>query len=130
MKNSVVLSLIILISLSCSSYQELANSSEGESNDNAQMENSADDAVQSNNDFHRTGVVGTVRLSDEGCKVYIEVIEENDAKLILFPINIEDQFKIDYAAIIFDYNLSRAPMPTGCLADYTVTVTNVQRIRN
>ena len=63
-------------------------------------------------------VVGTVHLSDTGCPYYIEA-NINKAIRLLYPINLEEKFKVEGLKIKFRYGRSKAPSPENCL-DYTV----------
>jgi hypothetical protein len=74
-------------------------------------------------------IIGTVHLA-EGCGAYIEAEVTPGEMKKLYPVNLEDQFKVESARIKFEYALSRAMLPEGCDAEMTVSVTDVTRIRN
>ncbi len=73
--------------------------------------------------------IGTVHLTEGGCGIYIDALTGPDTYKKLYPINLDEQFKVEGARIKFDYELSRAMMPSGCDADFTVTVSDVTRMR-
>lgn len=72
-------------------------------------------------------VFGIVHLN-EGCGAYIEVIDGENTQL-LYPINLDEAYKVEGTRIKFVYAMSRAMQPEGCSVDMTVTVTDVTRMR-
>ena len=140
----LVISSVIALAASCGSTKETTENVkdveheqkleqvESTENTNNTEDVSNERTANENTDSKRPaneGIAGTVRLTDSGCMVYIEVKMDNDRMVTMYPVNLDEEFKIDYAAILFDYNLSRAPQPEGCDADMTVSVSNVKRIR-
>lgn len=73
-------------------------------------------------------IIGYVKL-DKVCDVYIDAEIEPGIKKRLYPINLDEKFKIDGILIKFDYNFSRAAAPGGCDCDYTISVHDVAIMR-
>lgn len=140
----LVISSVIALAASCGSTKETTenvrdveheqkleqvestgNTNNQEDVNNERISTENEDSKRPNNE----GIAGTVRLTETGCLVHIEVIQANNKMITMYPVNLAEEFKIDHAAILFDYNPSRAMQPEGCDADMTVTVTNVKRIR-
>ncbi len=71
------------------------------------------------------GTIGEVRITED-C-IYIEAQIDGEA-LKMYPVFLADEFKLDGTEIRFDYALSRAPQPTNCPVDMTVSLTNVSKI--
>lgn len=72
-------------------------------------------------------VLGTVHLND-GCGVYIEVLDGLETKL-MYPVNLDETYKTEGTRIKFEYARSRAMQPAGCSVDMTVSVSDVTRMR-
>ncbi len=72
-------------------------------------------------------IEGTVHVSDEGCPLYIDVIE-GDLFFKAYPVNLPTQFQREGLKIKFAYSVSRAPQPEGCTVDKTISVVNTERI--
>lgn len=125
MKTLFIIPLTSLI-FSCGTQKELVDqSAQGDQEVPVEVEDNIDPA---NNDGNYR-VIGTVHLA-EGCGVYIEAETSPGELQKLYPVNLEDQFKVEAAKIKFDYALSRAMLPEGCDADLTVSVTDVTRLRD
>ncbi|MEY3236071.1 MAG: hypothetical protein RI883_172 [Bacteroidota bacterium] len=71
-------------------------------------------------------VKGTVHMDEKGCPIYI-ISKIDGASFKMYPVNLEDQFKIDGLKIKFSYNLSRAMQPENCQVDKVVSVENVSK---
>lgn len=109
--------------LSCGTQKEVANgTSEGE---NTEVQTTVEEPNQDGN--YR--IIGVVHLED-GCGAYIDAEVTPGEMKKLYPVNLEDQFKVEGAKIKFDYALSRAMVPEGCIPDMTVSVSDVTRLRN
>ncbi|HIP31194.1 MAG TPA: hypothetical protein EYG86_00385 [Crocinitomicaceae bacterium] len=65
---------------------------------------------------------GKIFLGD-AC-VYINATVDGKP-ISMYPINLEEQFKVSDLKISFDFSPSRAPQPTDCVVDRVVTVSNV-----
>lgn len=75
-----------------------------------------------------TRVLGTVHVSDTGCPVYIEAVTET-GKLKMYPVNLEDKFKVEGLRLKFNYNPVKVSQPEGCITDITVEVVDPAAIR-
>jgi hypothetical protein len=69
-------------------------------------------------------ITGIVRINKEGCPVLIEMIE-GDLYSLVYPVNLEDKFKVNGMKIGFSYLPSRAPMLEGCAAEKVIAVSDV-----
>lgn len=72
-------------------------------------------------------VIGTVKVNRNNCPVYIEAMEEGEITR-MYPVNLDESFKVDGLKINFDYALSRAKQPLDCAVDKVVTVENVTKV--
>lgn len=124
MKTMLIIPLTALF-FSCGTQKEIVDGSNGENGEEVVTENSGEQTEIDEN--YR--IIGTVHLA-EGCGVYIEAETAPGEMKKLYPVNLEDEFKVEAAKIKFDYALSRAMLPEGCDADMTVSVTDVTRLRN
>jgi hypothetical protein len=72
--------------------------------------------------------VGTVRVSESGCPLWIEV--KDSANIFnVYPVNLDDKFKNDGMRLRFNMITSRAPQPTGCSVQHAVVVSEVTLLR-
>lgn len=74
-------------------------------------------------------LVGTVHLSDDACPVYIEAKMNNGKMASMYPVDLEDKYKVEGMQIRFTYTLSKVAQPEGCNAETTVTLQDVTRLR-
>ena len=72
-------------------------------------------------------VYGTVKVNRNNCPVYIEAIEEGEITR-MYPVNLDDSFKVDGQKINFDYTISKAKQPLDCPVDKVVTVYKVTKV--
>jgi hypothetical protein len=72
-------------------------------------------------------VLGIVHTSETGCKLYIEL--ENEDKDQLYPVNLEDKFKVDGLRLRFSFVYSKAQQPPDCLNVVIVSVDQVTAMR-
>jgi hypothetical protein len=124
MKTLIIISLTSLF-FSCGTQKEVANNASGDQGTPTENQN-PDDPTLNNGNYR---VIGVVHL-DKGCGAYIEAEIAPGEMKKLYPVNLEEAFKVEAAKIKFDYALSRAMLPDGCDADMTVTVSDVTRLRN
>ncbi len=104
---TVILFSVLFFSISCSTQKEIIENGTFDS-----------EAVQI--------VKGTVYISKEGCPVFITA--KIDGVLVkMYPVNLEEQFKIDGLKIKFSFNLSRAMQPENCEVDKVVSLENVTK---
>ncbi len=76
---------------------------------------------------HEMHAKGEVIVNDSSCPVMIVCVNDKGEKLKLYPINLEQQFRINGTELEFDYRFSRAPQPSGCSVDMVVTVHNISQ---
>lgn len=73
-------------------------------------------------------IIGVVHTSETGCKLYIDgKLKDKTAKM--YPVNLDEKYKKDGTRLKFAYQLSRAPLPEGCDAEMTVSVSDVTLMR-
>jgi len=104
---TLILFSVLFYSVSCSTQKEL-------------VDNGADslETIQM--------IKGIVHLNNEGCPCFIEAIE-NGKTIKMYPVNLEESFKVEGLKIKFSYNLSRAMQPENCNVDRVVSVENVSK---
>jgi hypothetical protein len=119
---SLILASVAFFAISCASQKEVT--------ENTPIKKTEDRvAIPDNNQIDPNHTVGTVHLDPDGCGAYIEVLISGEEKKLLYPVNLEDSMKMEFNKIEFDYALSRAPIPSGCKVDMTVSVSNVKRLK-
>jgi hypothetical protein len=104
---TVILFSVLLFSISCATHKEIVENGTFES-----------EQVQI--------AKGTVCVSQEGCPVFITA-KIDGALVKMYPVNLEEQFKIDGLKIKFSFNLSRAMQPENCKVDKVVSIENVTK---
>lgn len=72
-------------------------------------------------------VYGTVKVDRNNCPVYIEALEEGEI-VRMYPLNLDDSFKIDGQKINFDYAISKEKQPLDCAVDKVVNVYKVTKV--
>jgi hypothetical protein len=72
---------------------------------------------------------GIVRIEYKGCPALIETTE--DGQLVkLYPVNLDEAFKVNGLKIFFNYTPSKAPQPESCtLINKVVSVENVSKVQ-
>ncbi len=123
MKTLFLLSGLFLF-FACGSQKEVATNTVNETTDS--VEEAAEDAVEETTNNYR--VVGTVHTTDKGCGVYIDA-KAQDSSLKMYPINLDEEYKVEGMFIRFTYAPSRAMQPKGCDCDRVVSVSDVTRLR-
>lgn len=106
---SVLFIAYLVISTACASQKEITAPV-----DNVSIENSEQDKM----------LTGTVRVSDRGCPLFLEVYE-NGKLITMYPVNLDEKLKIDGTRIKFSYIPSRAMQPEKCLVDKVVSLVEV-----
>jgi len=77
----------------------------------------------------RIRIVGTVHISDTGCKLYIDA-KENDGSLFkLYPENLDSRFQVEGMFLKFYYDKTESELPTDCDAKISATLTDVTPLR-
>lgn len=64
-------------------------------------------------------VVGLVHISETGCPFFIEALTE-DGTLKMYPINLDDKFKVNGLKLKFEYHVVKASQPAECDTDIAV----------
>ncbi|MDB3887401.1 hypothetical protein N9344_00445 [bacterium] len=114
MKNIVFVIGVLLLVSCCNKKQAVTNSNE---------------EVEVNTANNR--IIGTIRVSDDACKVYIDAQmseDKNDIKK-MYPVNIDEKFYKEGMFVRFSYALSRAKQPEGCNVDFVVSVSDLTPLR-
>jgi len=74
-------------------------------------------------------IVGTVHVSEAGCKLYIDA-KENDGSLFkLYPENLDPRFQVEGMFLKFYYDKTESELPTDCDAKISATLTDVTPLR-
>jgi hypothetical protein len=74
-------------------------------------------------------IVGTVRLSDTGCKVYIDAKENDGSTFKLYPENLDANFQKEGMFLKFYYDKTTTELPENCEADMSATLREVTPLR-
>lgn len=69
-------------------------------------------------------IEGIVRINKTGCPVLIEMVE-GDLYSVVYPVNLDEKFKVEGTKIKFSFTPSKAQMIEGCKADRVISVSNV-----
>lgn len=73
-------------------------------------------------------IIGTVHTSETECPVFIEAIEKGDT-FTLYPINLDDRFKVDGMRLKFAYHAVKAPQPSTCNTNIAAELSDVTPLR-
>lgn len=119
MKSSILFALIIF-TLGCANHKEQVQ--EVESHEELMNKNEEVEAVDT--DIY---TVGIVHISETDCPFHIDA-KLKDGAVTLYPVNLDDKFKVNGLKIKFTYQISRGSMPSGCDLDLVVSVANVSII--
>lgn len=68
---------------------------------------------------------GNVIMSDSNCVLIEAMITPKDTQLF-YPINLEEKYQTEGMKITFEFSYSRAMLPAGCPADYSVSITKIR----
>ena len=66
----------------------------------------------------------TTRFADDGCEVLLE-IEENGEKVLLLPIQLDDQYKVNGLEVIISFHSSRV-MQSNCQIGRPIVIEKIQ----
>lgn len=115
MKKYTYLFAIIFIVLiqSCGSTAKTQDKKETETNEK----------VDDNSNY----IIGEVKLNHRDCEIVI--VTEEDTPEKLYPVSLDDMFKVDGAFLQFEFDPSRAPLPEGCEQTRAVVLRNVTRLK-
>lgn len=70
--------------------------------------------------------IGQVFLNDADCEVYIR-LENSGMKL--YPVGMDEMFKVNQAWLQFRFTFSRAPQPEGCGDARAAALTEIVRLK-
>lgn len=84
-------------------------------------------AEETKEKMESTYKIGQVYLDKEGCEVFILTEGENQEKL--YPVGLDEMFRVNEAILQFEYDLSRAPLPEGCEDCRAVVLRSVTRVK-
>ncbi|MDX2362851.1 MAG: hypothetical protein QNK23_18720 [Crocinitomicaceae bacterium] len=115
---------IVAFTTSCASQREV----QPFNHDASDQMTSETEEVVSETTTNNHQVVGIVRQDSKGCAFCVETEITPGEFKFLYVVNLEEDFKEDGTKIQFDFALSRAMQPEGCLADMVVTITDVTRL--
>ena len=74
-------------------------------------------------------IVGTVNVSDNDCKLYIDA-EENGIIVKIYPLNLDQKFQVAGMYIKFNYEISSTTNAVnGCNIEKVVTLSDVTPLR-
>lgn len=74
-------------------------------------------------------LVGKVRIGEkDACPFYLETFEGGKS-ITMYPVDLDDTYKIEGVKIKFDYTPSRAMQPENCIVDKVVSLNNVTLLR-
>lgn len=71
--------------------------------------------------------IGAVHLDENDCEIFIITEDENKEKL--YPVGLDEMFRVNEAVLQFEYDLSRAPLPEGCKDCKAVVLRSVTRVK-
>tara|TARA_B100000809_G_C14774468_1_gene400634 strand:- start:49 stop:363 length:315 start_codon:yes stop_codon:yes gene_type:complete len=78
----------------------------------------------------KTRIVGTVRVTDIGCKLYIDASENDGSTFKIYPENLDEMFQKEGMHLKFYYDKSETAIPDDCNADMCATLSDVTPLRN
>jgi hypothetical protein len=106
--SKIYLFLILVLFLSCGQSKEVVH-------------NEVDESPLDQNSF-----IGKVELNKTGCPILIR-LEDSGAQL--YPVNLDEIFKVDGAYLEFRFGPSRAMQPEECSDVKVVSVSDVVRLK-
>ena len=74
-------------------------------------------------------IVGHVRLTDAGCKVYIDALDNDGVKFKIYPENLDERFHKEGMYLKFYFDKTETAVPTDCGADMCATLSEVTPLR-
>jgi len=83
-----------------------------------------------NSSSHDFMANGTVKISEEtgDCALWI-MSTKTSSVAGYYPINLDDQFKVNDLKIAFNFNDSRAPLPDGCHNLKAIVISEVKILK-
>lgn len=89
------------------------------------MEHKTTEETQENMDSSYE--IGKVHLNQGECEIFIITEGENPNKL--YPVDLDEMFRVNNAILQFEFSLSRAPLPEGCEDCRAAVLRNVTRVK-
>ncbi len=117
----IIIAALVLFTLGCANRKEKMQ--ENESHEELMNKTEEQNSTELEN-----RVIGIVHVSESDCPVYIEA-KLTDHAVNMFPINIEDKYKVEGMKIKFTYELSRGAQPENCDVDMVVSLSDVALMR-
>ncbi len=74
-------------------------------------------------------IVGTVHLSDTGCKLYIDARENDGTTFLLYPENLDPRFQVEGMYLKFYYAITHTELPENCKAQMSASLSEVTPLR-
>ena len=74
-------------------------------------------------------IVGHVRLTDKGCKVCIDALDNDGVKFKIYPENLDERFHKEGMYLKFYYDKTETAIPADCDADICATLSEVTPLR-
>ena len=74
-------------------------------------------------------IVGTVRISDTGCKLHIDARENDGSTFNLYPENLDERFQVEGMYLKFYYTKTNTKLPENCKAEMSATLSEVTPLR-
>ena len=74
-------------------------------------------------------IVGTVHLSDTGCKLYIDARENDGTTFKLYPENLDPRFQVEGMYLKFYYTTTTTELPENCNAQMSASLSEVTPLR-
>lgn len=87
-----------------------------------------DNIVQEPEGTDRIRITGKIVMGGD-CPLYLEANESN-ARVTMYPVNLDPQFQKNGLKISFFYQPSRAKQPAECVVDKVVSLEDVQLLKN
>tara|TARA_R100000951_G_scaffold105375_1_gene99133 strand:- start:519 stop:860 length:342 start_codon:yes stop_codon:yes gene_type:complete len=84
-------------------------------------------AEETQANMESTYVIGQVYMEKDGCEIFI--LTEGKEQEKLYPVGLDDMFRVNEAILQFEYDLSRAPLPEGCEDCRAVVLRSVTRVK-
>lgn len=74
-------------------------------------------------------IVGTVHVSESGCKLYIDARENNNSTFTIYPEDLDPRFQVEGMFLKFYYTKTETEIPAGCDLHMSAKLTDVTPLR-
>jgi hypothetical protein len=118
-----LMKLLILPIAACFFMLSCANSKEIETEVVETSAETMTDAVE------KIRIVGHVRLTDAGCKIYIDALDNDGVKFKIYPENLDERFHKEGMYLKFYYDKTDTAVPADCDADMCASLSEVTPLR-